>query len=71
LPWIRHAEPWALDALDFSERTALQPSDRRWINALLFGLPVKRDSAIYSGFVMPAELLIVHTMIWFLHSVHV
>jgi len=52
-PWIRrtgehlrfgyYAEPWALDALDFLDRTTLQPSDRHWISGLLFGY---RSSAI-------------------------
>lgn len=46
-PWIRrvgehvrfgyYAEPWVLDALDFLDRTELQPSDRHWITGLLFG----------------------------------
>jgi hypothetical protein len=52
-PWIRrvgehcrfgyYAEPWALEALDFLDRTDLKPSDRHWISGLLFGY---RSSAI-------------------------
>lgn len=52
-PWVRrvgehvrfgfYSEPWTLEALDFLERTPLQPSDRHWINGLLFGY---RSSAI-------------------------
>lgn len=52
-PWMRrvgehvrfgfYSEPWALDALKFMDRTDLKPSDRHWINGLLFGY---RSSAI-------------------------
>ena len=50
-----YAEPWALNALDFLERTAL--------------LKPKRPPLDPTGY-CSAELLIVHTMIWFLHSLH-
>lgn len=32
-----YREPWALDAIDFLDRTDLDPGARAWISGLLFG----------------------------------